>query len=419
MQTTEEQELAIELCADFDKKIVCVTGEAGTGKTSVLSDAVQACVEKLCDKYGGNPDDRSTWKFSFALCAPTGRAAKRIEEVTGIEASTIHRLLRFSVPEDDKDFGLPAYTKFNPMPYDVIFCDEASMLTEDLRRNLIDAMKRGCVVRFFGDINQLPPINSASPFAKDLKMFPSVRLTHNFRSNDGIVSIAQKVLANRMFAGNDKVRVDKIKKGTGLEAILSIAQKYDTTSDNVQIICPTNETTYGTSAINNLIQQNFNRSREKITLFKKMDDGSTRTRSFKVGDKVLWTYNDYNVGLMNGTLGRVLSFDKEGGNIVIAVEGADYIIPARMKAFNPTTHEEYYYDPRHYLDLGYAISTHKSQGSQFDTVIYVCSFSRVATRQNVYTAITRAKHRLIILDIAGALSKALNTLTDIYNAGKN
>ena len=97
----------------------------------------------------------------------------------------------------------------------------------------------------------------------------------------------------------------------------------------------------------------------------------------------------------------------------INMDDRDIEINAQMEAFNNTTGEKYVYDPRHYLNLGYAISTHKSQGSQFDIVLFVCSRTRAANRQNVYTAVTRAKEKLIILNVAGSLTHALDTLVDI------
>lgn len=420
MHKTEEQETAISLCTDLAVKIACVTGQAGTGKTTILADAYEETFTTFCnqhhmdiEKARNTPQDQMP--FSIALCAPTGRAAKRIEEATGLSAKTIHRLLRFSVPKDDDDFGLPAHSKINPMPYDVVYVDEASMLTNELRRQVIDAMKRGSVIRFFGDINQLPPIGSSSPFAKDIEKFPSVRLTTNFRSTDGIISLADKIIRNRMPMNNDQVTIQRVTGSIGGSTVLKLAEKIDFTSVNNQIICPTNTTTHGTTAINRSIQQRFNLNKEKITLYKKDKDGTLTTKSFKRDDKILWTSNDYNLDIMNGTTGKVLDFDKENGSIYINVDNKDVEIPSQIETFNTTTQERYSYDPRNFLDLGYAISTHKSQGSQFDIVAYVLSRSRAATRQNVYTAVTRAKEKLFIINIAGSLTFALDNIVDIYN----
>lgn len=405
MNWTSEQEEAISLCADTTHKIVCITGQAGTGKTSILAE-VHSRLEEM---FPSNDPEFSR----ICLAAPTGRAAKRIEEATGIPAMTIHRMMRFSMPEDDKDFGLPAHTKQNPMPYDAVFIDEASMLTEDLRRQVIDALKRGAVIRFFGDINQLPPINSASPFAKDLERFPSVTLRTNFRSTDGIIELADRVIKNKMPINNDQVTITKVVSTDGSNAVLRLAETIDFTRMDNQIICPTNTTVHGTENINLAIQQKFNPEKEKITIFQTDKQGSIIRRSFKRGDKVIWTKNDYNIGLMNGTSGRIITFDLETGTMFANFDGRDYEIPSQVKAHNPQTGLDYVYDPRHYLDLGYAISTHKAQGSQYDIVCYVCSRSRAASRQNVYTAVTRAKRKLFIINIAGSLTHAIDNKVNI------
>jgi len=414
MHLTDEQEQAVALCRDKTKKIVCVTGQAGTGKTSTLQYVYDAIISDLMDQG----KERFQAEGQVTLMAPTGRAAKRIEEATGISARTIHRSLRFSVPDDDDEATLPAYTKFNPMPWSFILVDEASMLSVDLRRNIIDAMKRDAVVRFFGDINQLPPVvrdeeEVISPFAMDIQKYPSVYLTKNFRSTDGIISLADRVIKNRMPLQNEQVKIHNIAGITAKTLLMQIAANVDFTSERNQIICPTRNTTYGSGEINRAIQQRFNDTKDKITIFKK-EEGKPVPYAFKRGDKIIWIKNDYNINLINGTLGRVLDFNTETGSIFLNIDDRDVEVPSLLKAFNSTTGVEYTYDPRQYLELGYAITTHKSQGSQFDNVLFMLSRSRAATRQNVYTAVTRAKFNLEIINIAGALPSAMNKLVNIY-----
>ncbi len=425
MDLTDEQQAGIELCTDLSKKIVSVTGQAGTGKTTILKKAVEAIREDnpiFKDTLWSEAEQRDFQPIQ--LCAPTGRAAERIKEATGIEAMTIHRLLRFSMPEEeDDDFGLPAYTKMNKMPYRVIFVDEASMITHSIRRSLLDAMNNKCVIRFFGDINQLPPIPSSkdrdkplSPFYVDLDKFPSITLTQNFRSVDGIIDVSDKIIKGKIPVSNDKVSIRRTAQTAALSDIKNICKEIDFTRNDNQIICPTNDTKFGTKTINRIIQQAFNPEKDKITIYRSQN-GELITRAFKRGDKIVWEVNDYNVGIMNGTLGRVLDFDKYTGTMLLHVNGIDREIPSSLTAYNSTTGENYEYDPRQRLNLGYAISTHKSQGSQFDTVCYVLSRTRAASRQNVYTALTRAKNKLIIVNIAGSLNKALMNLVDLEAKG--
>lgn len=417
MDWSDEQEEAIDTCTDLKTTIACVTGPAGTGKTSLMREVYARLVEKLCVECNISVHDYNAMlyddqPFKIKLSAPTGRAAKRIEEATGIPAVTIHRMLRFSVPIDEEDFGLPEYSRLNRMPYDVILVDEASMITMEIWRAIIDGMKRGAIVRFFGDKEQLPPIprpgeTIKSPFADALKRFESVLLTTNYRSNDGIVKVADAVIKNKIPISNDQVQIVRCHIPEATKLILDFAKKVDFTSEHNQIIIPTKHTKHGTEAINRLIQQKFNPEKDKITIWR-IRDGVREAHAFKRGDKILWDKNDYEFGLMNGTLGRVLDFDKDEGTILLSIDGRDVDIPPEAEGYNPTTGEKFLYDPRTYMLLGYAITTHRAQGSQFDTVLYAISRSRAATRQNVYTGITRARTKLYVLNLGGALSHAID-----------
>ncbi len=425
MQWSLEQEQAIEICTDLQNKIACVTGGAGVGKTTILREVHDGLYEQFCQQKGvkHHMEGRSANDvphFSIKLAAPTGRAAKRIEEATGIEAITIHRLLRYSVPMDDDEFGLPLYSRSNRMPHMAILIDEASMLTKELRRALIDAMANNCIIRFFGDVNQLPPIDPNkkdgellfSPFNADLKKFPSVMLTKNYRSEDGIIKVAQSIISNRIPLPNEQAEFHRVTYGTAMSKIAELASNVDFTLDANQIICPTKVNKIGTMKINLLMQRKFNQETDKINIYQKDKlSGSIITRSFKRGDKVLWTKNDYELGLMNGTLGRVLDFDSDGGSIFINADDRDIEVPPIAYGINPKTGEKFSYDPRTRLILGYAISTHASQGSQFDYVCYVVARSRAATRQNVYTGITRSKNYITVINVGGALNHAITNVT--------
>ena len=401
IRLSSEQQEAINLCCDMSITIASVTGQAGTGKTTIIEEVVK----RLSDEY---PEKM------VQLTAPTGRAAKRIEEATGLQALTCHRALRFSMPEDDEDKGLPSYSRQNKAPYDIILVDEASMVTTELRRALIDAMRKGCIIRWFGDINQLPPVDSpenlkdGSPFGKDLRKYPSVTLTHNYRSDDGIVSASARVIKNQMVIPNDKVRVHNAKRGEGQTTLYSIVKDIDFTSMDNQIICPTKRTVHGTFPINRYIQSKYNSEREAITVYiPNPHEGTVENRLFKRGDKILWTKNDYDLDLMNGTIGRVIDFDEDTGSITCDFDTRDIQIPSQIQKLNPVTGETYSYDPRRNMELAYAITTHASQGSQFNSVLFVLSNSRANVRQNIYTAITRTKFDLSILNISGALSKGI------------
>jgi exodeoxyribonuclease V alpha subunit len=417
MEYTLEQQNGIALLSDLSVKIACLTGPAGTGKTTILRAAVDELSEKLWAKHGGYNCEAEP-PFEIALAAFTGRAAVRIEEATDIPAMTIHRMLRFSVPEGDEDFGKPAHSKQNPMPYDVVLIDEATMVDNELYRHVVDAMKPGSVLRLIGDVNQLPPVTQAKvgepicPFGFAMTKYPTVYLTENFRSTDGIIAFSQLVINHRPLLANEQVTIIKTNAADASAAKYKLCHNFDFTSDEHQIICPTTKTKYGCMGFNNLIQQERNPEKEKISVSQrnKFTD-EIETHTFKRGDKMIWTKNDYTMEIMNGQMGRVVDFDTISGDIVISINGQEKMIPQRAMAYDPITREHYPYDPRQRMMLGYAITTHKSQGSQFPHVAYVIARSQAANRANIYTAVTRAQRRLTILNINSALNGAMMMVT--------
>jgi exodeoxyribonuclease V alpha subunit len=399
---SEEQQNAIDLCIDITKRIVCVTGQAGTGKTTILKGVYNALLERYTEE-------------DIVLAAPTGRASKRIEEATGITASTIHKMLRYTKPIEEGDNGLPRHDKANPLPNKIVLIDEASMIDPTLWRGIIDALPKGGVIRFFGDINQLPPIanDAKSPFAEALVRFPSTILSHNYRSQDGIISLSDRVIKGSIPIANEQTQIFRIKSVETMTKIKSVCDSMDFTKLCNQIICPTQKTKYGCEAINNFIQQQYNPEKTKIQTFQKNTIDEVIVRTFKKNDKIIWTANNYDLTIMNGTLGTIKEFDEVEGSIVITIDGEDKVIPPQMESFNPYTNEKFRYDPRNALMLGYAVTTHKAQGSQFDAVLYVVSNSRANTRQNIYTAVTRAKNKLVIFDVANGLATGINNKTTI------
>ena len=421
MKLSAEQLEAIDLATTLSNRICCVTGQAGTGKTTILKHVYAELAERFDLVRVQVTKDTYEDQSAVMLCAPTGRAATRIEEATGIPAMTIHRMLRFNAPvidDDGKEIEpLPAYDKLNPMPYDVVIVDEASMVATELYRKIIDALKPGAVIRFFGDLNQLPPIGDegGSPFGIALKKYPSVTLTENFRSGDDIIDASDKVIRNRIPSANNGVLIHRANRGgDGMEQVLKLCRDTDFTAMENQIICPTRANKNGSFAISTQIQTLFNPSKEKLTVFRtERYNGETQTiaTAFKRGDKVIWTKNDYTLGLFNGQIGRLLDWQEGTGDMLINFDGQDHHIPHTAKRFDPFKQVEYSYDPRTQIDLAYAITTHKAQGSQFDTVMYVVAFSRAGTRQNVYTALTRAKNKIVIIDIGRALSQAIMNKT--------
>lgn len=392
---TVDQHTAVELCCDLTTRIASVTGEAGTGKTAVIG-AVCEALEAM-----GIP---------FMLCAPTGRAAARIREATGRRAQTIHRLLGYGPPDptDPEDSSFPSRGKTNPVPASVILVDEASMMSEDLYRNLIDSLRKNACIRFFGDINQLPPVNATiPPFKRLLEKFPKVILTKNFRSTDGIVQAAQTILRGGIPRVNSRFNLIKIQNQMGLSVLDKFITDELLDPKAAQIITPTRVGKLGTIIVNNYVQERVNPTGKTLKLKYTLDGGVEYLLNLRPGDKILWSKNDYNLGLMNGMIGRVIRIDDFEGEVHCEFEGRDIIIPTELTGYDENRKREFTYDPRKYIELAYAITTHKSQGSEFGKVIILLYFSSVLTRQNFYTAVTRGKQHVTVIAGPGGLKSAL------------
>ena len=376
-----EQQHSVEMCVDTSQRIVGVTGGAGTGKTLVLGKAIAELAK-------GN---------KYVLCAPTGRAAKRIYELTKIKAKTIHRLLEFPQPDEATDAppNEPRRNAFNPLEENVVFVDEASMVSPTLYRQLLEALPKGGCVRFFGDNNQLPPVEEGDPpFIDVLENYPSVELTFNFRSEDNIVSNALRILEGRIPVRNAGFEIFYM--DDPIVGVTKFAGQEFMRNDH-QIIMPTRKGKAGTLRVNPSLQLKFNGKGETLRLDRY--DEKEAPLTVRAKDKFIWIKNDYKLDLFNGDIGTIDWIDPEEGDLGLITPEREITVPPRVKTYNSYIGTMINYDPRKQLELGYAITTHKSQGSEFDTVIYCMSRSQafLLNRRNFYTAITRAKRKVILV----------------------
>lgn len=402
----ELQEEAITKACSTEHRIVGVTGQAGTGKTLIMKQVYNAFVNA---------------GHSVALCAPTGKAAKRISESTGLPAITMHKLLEYTHPGDpDPKTGkitgisVPRRHAEQRLNYSIVLCDEYSMVNEELNRALLDAMPAGGLVRMFGDANQLPPIENnggdfnrgpraSSPFEKYLKQFPSTMLKNIYRQGEGsgIVKNGHRIIHGMCPAQMDdfKITITAQHKARIIDYVMS--SDIDFGSLDNQIITPTNKGWIGTIALNTVLQE--------LLQDKKMYTAHVMPRTtwdakkgkalvLVTGDKVIWTKNDYQLEIYNGESGIVTSLD----NDLVTIDFGD-----RTLAIPPWVEYEHAdgkikgYDPRTQIDLAYAITTHKSQGSEYLNVVYIMDSSAfmLQNRSNFYTAVTRArKHVHVISD---------------------
>ena len=398
---------AIERCCDISttNRIVPVTGQAGTGKTSIL----QQVYHSLTDAG-----------HRVALCAPTGKAAKRITEVTGIVAVTNHRLLEYPHPgERDPKTGQtllttePKRDRRNPLEYDVVCCDEYAMVNLEVHRNLMDALPVGCF-RLFGDVNQLPPIEQdkrrmkqPSPFKKALELFDGVVLKtiHRQDEGSGIVENGAAILRGRIPRRNAEWSMSVTNKP--IDALREQAADTDYSQPHNQVITPTRKTWIGTAKLNAMLQTIYRPEADGWLPLPRHTWAVDKDTFVRDGDKVLWTENDYNLEIFNGETGIVCDADQEAE--VFSIDFGDRTVEIPPVAFYEYKGVERSYDPRKRVDLAYAITTHKSQGSEYDAVCYVLnkSASFMQNRNNFYTATMRARNHVHL--IADQRSLSLST----------
>lgn len=411
---------AIDRCCDVHQRIVAVTGEAGTGKTSIIQE-----VNKRLTNHG----------YLCAASAPTGKAAKRIQEATGIGAQTNHRMLGYGMPFDkeitDDHTGAketvrlstgPRFTRENRMPYDVVLCDEYAMVNNEIHRNLIDALKNGGLIRVFGDINQLKPIeedrsldNEPSPFMQLLRKFDGIALDMPYRqgAGSGIVENGHRILAGRPLRKMDDfgvVMTDKPIDALRTLVMEGLEDGIDYSTVDHQIITCQNKSWIGTVKLNAVLQSIFwNHERTQLDLPRWKWD--TRNAVYvQVGTKVVYTANSYDLNnghsVFNGEVGTVIEIYHDGS---LDIDFVDRVVtvPPFVAIETPRGFREF--DPRCNIDLAYALTTHKMQGSECQHAVYIMNKSTIygQSRRNFYTGVSRARKRCTVITDVSSMSKSL------------
>lgn len=398
---TGEQTVAIQ--QGIENNILVVNGKAGTGKTSVIKGVIEVLKmhhESLMSK------DSDLLKLEYATCALSGKASQRIQESTGLDAFTIHRLLGFN-PREGWMFD-----EHNKLPYDVIVLDEASMVNSQLFYYLVRAIKDGAKIIITGDTAQLEPIGMGNVLVDILNVgtIPSVELTivHRQAQKSGILSNANLVREGvNFFKGNPikHSRLGELKdlymyptndKDKVLSRVIAIASKYNGDIMEFQVLTPMKSRgNLSTLNLNNELQKIFNTDPEEALEHKKI---KRKDSTLLEGDKVIINGNNYDKGVFNGTMGIIEHIETSGkGEIIINFEGVGRTLFKK--------------DELGSIDLGYAITIHKSQGSQWKYVVLAFDYSSyvLLNRQLVYTGMTRAIEVLFFIVEVKALDHAINT----------
>lgn len=412
LELDETQLEAIDACCNIGNRIVAITGPAGSGKTTIM----RKVYSNLYDS-----------KHDVVLCAPTGKAVKRITEATGIPAMTIHRLLEYPHPgELDEKTGKPMITtnprkdKFNPIFAQVVLCDEYSMISDELHRNLLDALPKGGIIRMFGDANQLQPIEPSkrmqaepSSFIKilDNHKFVSIKLDtiHRQANDSNIISNGVRIINGFMPRKENDFVIKFTEKPveTVVEFVLdNLADGIDYGSLNCQLITPTKIGWVGSEALNAALQVVLQPSSSHYQIVERHKWSKIDEQRFYVNDKVIFTVNNYGLDIFNGESGIIKSFTADN-SIIVDFGDKEVTIPVSQEVEgNKGT---YYINPQKDLDLAYVITTHKSQGSEYDRICYIMNRSRsyLLNRKNFYTAVSRAKKHVTIISDPKSIEMSL------------
>ena len=370
----EDQKRGIITC--LQQKITLITGGPGTGKTTLIKTLLSVLEQH---------------KISYKLAAPTGRAAKRITESTGRAATTLHRLLEFDV--SNMQFK---HNEQNALKLDVLIVDEASMIDIFLANGLLKAVPYHAHVIFIGDVDQLPSVGAGN-FLHDLiasNVIPTVKLTQIFRQaeNSLIVQNAHRINKGEFPAFSlpntqrDFIYI-KEQEAANVPAHLERIYAKIPSKKNSIVLTPMNRGIVGTITLNDLLQKMLNGAEtDKKLLF-----GGT---TFKLHDRVMQIRNNYDKAVFNGDMGMVEDIDLSERTVLVRF--TDQLV----------TYESNELDE---LRLAYATSIHKSQGSEFDTVIIPIFMQHFTLLQRnlIYTAVTRAKKFCILIGQPKAISIAI------------
>jgi exodeoxyribonuclease V alpha subunit len=378
LRLTDEQWAAVR--GAFAARVSVLTGGPGVGKT--------ACTQAIVAEAGRAG-------ASIALCAPTGRAARRLAEATGHEAQTIHRTLEWMPGRE------PAFNPSRPLPADLVIVDEASMLNLRLTEVLLGGLAETSHVVFVGDADQLPPIGAGKPLEDliDSEVAPVVRLTQIFRqaARSMITTAAHEINRGRPphlepaeGQERDFFFIDRARPERALETVVEVVAErapegfgVDPVRE-VQVLAPMYRGAVGIDALNERLQSRLN------------PDGKPAVgERFRVGDRLIQTRNSHELGLMNGSIVFLRADDPDEETILVDTdEGGTLTIP---------------YGETATLRLAYAISVHKAQGCEVPVVVGVChrSHAGMLTRPLVYTAITRARRSCVLVGDPAALEMAV------------
>jgi exodeoxyribonuclease V alpha subunit len=367
------------------EKALIITGGPGTGKTTIIRAVIQIYM---------------AMGAKIVLTAPTGRASKRMTEATGQAASTIHRLLEFSWQK-----GGFQRNKNRPIEADVIIVDEGSMIDTALMFHLLEAIPSGATFIMVGDSNQLPSVGPGNVLrdAINSEILPVIELNEVFRQarESFIIVNAHRIKHGLLPKVTDPGKhlgdfyfIEQEEPEQALQIIMElvckrIPQRFDMQPmEDIQVLSPMHKGALGTENLNIKLQDALNPSKVEI---------AKGGRTFRLNDKVMQTKNNYEKEVFNGDIGLITSVDKEKQELVINFDGL------------PVAYDYMELDE---VIMAYAISVHKSQGSEYPAVVLpILSQHYILLQRNlIYTAVTRAKRLVVVVGSKRALAMGVNNV---------
>lgn len=366
-------------------RVLVITGGPGVGKTTLVNSILTLLRAK---------------QVKCLLCAPTGRAAKRLSESTGLEAKTIHRLLEYQ----NSGFSRNAS---NPLDCDLLVADETSMMDVQLMSKLLQALPAGAHLILVGDVDQLPSVGPGAVLGDIIRSaaVPVVRLTEIFRqaSSSRIIVNAHRINSGAMPESEkdtDFFFIEREEPESIPSTILElVAQripkkwKLDPRSD-IQVLCPMNRGSLGTIQMNRILQERLNPKRSGDPSVEKFG------WEFRVRDKVIQTRNNYDKEVFNGDIGEILKIDDFEREVLIGFDGREVV---------------YDFNELDEVSLAYAITIHKSQGSEFPVVVMPLAMQQylLLQRNLVYTGITRGRRLVVLVGQKKALQTAVRNVSAV------
>lgn len=380
IQLAENQQMAVREA--IDKKVMVVTGGPGTGKTTIINSII-----KIYEKLGKR----------VLLSAPTGRAAKRMSEATGHEAKTIHRLLEFSPKE-----GRFKKNEDTPLNADLIVIDETSMVNTLLMYQFLKAVPKDATLILVGDVDQLPSVGAGNVLKDiiDSGSIPTVRLNEIFRQakESMIIVNAHRINNGEMpwFTPQGNQPQDfyffQIEEPEEVLAKIvelcrdKIPQKFGFKPiDDIQVLTPMHRGVVGSANLNQELQKQLNPQQDEFV---------TGGKTLKIGDKVMQIRNNYDKEVFNGDIGKISKHDREQHEVVVNYDGR--AVPYEYTELDEIVH-------------AYAVSVHKSQGSEYPVVVIpiLTQHYMLLQRNLIYTGITRGKQMVVLVGTKKALAIAI------------